>query len=187
MPEIEKTVAALNVILKEVFDVNGIPTLWHGLAEIQPYNENQNIPMLLPNNKEGEQAIFDDRYAMVCYHRVLNYAYADIEGYGEEVMKQETCNLKLVVWADPVRCNIDRNRLRDLVAMKINNMIDPQITGITQVNVGATGLQMNAKELFNQEYNGYTYCIRPSDLFFAVNYSVITDFDQACYTVCPEC
>lgn len=187
MPEIEKSIAALNVILKETFDVNGIPTLWHGLAEVLPFDDNHDVPVLLPNNKDGVEAIFDDRYAITAYHRVLAYSYEDIEGYGDEVMKREVATCKMVVWADPYRCNVDRNRLRDLIAMTINQTVTPNITGITEVNIGATSLLINAKELFNQEYNGYQYCIRPADLFFAVNYQITTEFDQSCYTVCAEC
>lgn len=189
MPELSNTITALNEILSEALDVKDIAVKFYGLAELIPYDDTHDTPMLLVN-KDATEAVFDDRYMLTAYHRNLSVSYDDLANdntFGDEVGKRETANMLLVVWCDPVQMKKDRYRVRDLIAMKINNIITPAVDGILSVNVGGTGLQLNQKDLFNQEYNGFSYCVKAEQLLFAVQYQIITDYDAACYTICNDC
>lgn len=187
MPELDKSITELNAALQTALDVSRFPCRFYGLAEIIPVEAGKEVPVLLTNNKDGEQAVMDDRYALTIYHRLLNTTYEEMEGFGDEIAKREIAEMMMVVWCDPVKLNKDRNRLRDFITLSVNRIIRPAITGISAVKVNVNNTIVNSQELFNQEYNGYPVNISPSHLFFGVRYSITTEYDAACYTICDEC
>jgi hypothetical protein len=191
MPELDKIVDALNTELVAALKVKGKPVNVVGICDLQPYEVNdlsKMVPVLMKRGEDGKIQVYDDRFAVTIYHRIIGtIVYAEDEGYGDAVNQQETANMICVVCADPVWLKQDRHRIMEIVAMNISRVINLNVTGMEPSVLELQNIITDSISLYGQEYRGYEYNIPPEHLLFGVSYQIVNYYDVNCFSVCPEC
>lgn len=185
--EIDKIVTELNTSLKSSLQVKDIPCLFLGIADLLPYDElNRTVPVVM-DKKEGEVCVFDDRYVLTAYHRLLSRPTPDGEGYGDAHFDSIIYKMLLVIQCDASKIKADRHRIMMISAGAVSQSINLNITGVDTSLCEMENLLVDSIALFNQEYRGFKYNLSPEHLLFGVQYSITTWYDPACVSICADC
>ena len=187
MPELQKIVTQINENLQGAFNLKGRPVKLYGIVELLPKDDDHSSPVLITGT-EGEESVFDDRFVMTVYHRKQSISFEDQEGFGDEIARRETASMIAVCHCDPVKMKVDRHRLDSLFALKLGDQItvpygDYEITA----SVSSTSINTQSTQVFAAEFPGYEYCVDTHHLFFSVQYTITSDYDASCLSVCAEC
>lgn len=200
MPFIKEIVEIINTNLastKLSDDARFIKKL-HGLTDLQPVNyENTQevIPTLIDITGNTTFSGFDDAYSIVIYHRCTSITTlpAPVQFGDGGNTNRENAQMKLVCFADRQRTQLTPQQLGFIISAGIQQQLKQnQITnypGLYGVNIEATSVQFDGPTLFSAEYKlpALAYNLGPNDMYFSIDYSIITDYDIKCISDCPTC
>ena len=170
----------------------------HSLAEPLPRNINgtqELIPSVVDLNGGTTFSGFEDQYSIVLYHRVLSTIVGQAPvmfGDGANTGREEA-RMRMIVFADRVRIATTPTQLSFL----INSALQQQLTkaqiqpfaGLYGVNIVPGSTNYNGVQIYSDEYRlpANTYPVQPHQIYIALDYSIITDYDVTCISDCPTC
>ena len=200
MPYINEIVDIINQTLatgKLQDDARFVKQL-HGVAEPLPRNINGGqdlIPSVVDLNGGATFSGFHDQYSIVIYHRVLSTTIGQppvMFGDGANTGREEA-RMRMIVFADRVRIQTQPTQLSFL----LNSALQQQLTkaqiqpfaGLYGANIVPGSTNYNGVQIYSDEYRlpASTYPVGPHQIYLAVDYTIITDYDVTCISDCPTC
>lgn len=200
MPYINEIVDIINTTLAngKLKDDSRFIKKLQGLSEPLPRNINGGqdlIPSVVDLNGGTEFSGFDDLYSVVLYHRVLSTAIGQPPvafGDGANTGREEA-RMRMIVFADRLRIQTQPTQLSFL----LNSALQQQLTksqiqpfaGLYGVNIIPGLTNYNGVQIYSDEYRlpTSTYPVGPHQIYLAVDYTIITDYDVTCISDCPTC
>lgn len=132
------------------------------------------------------KAVIDSKYSIISYHRVISESFDDVESYGDanDARLKKTVML-MVIWADGRKLKMTDTKLRDYITAFIPTSLNVAAFSNTQIELQSD--TVDSFRLFAQEYDGQAYKLHPDHIFFGVNYTVISEYNSQCITLCEDC
>jgi hypothetical protein len=200
MPYLNEIVTIINSTLetgKLVDDKRFVKQLF-GLSEILPrnYNGNQDgIPALVDINGGTTFSGFNDTYSIVIYHRCLQTSVTDAPvafGDGGNAAREDA-KMRLICFADRIRTKMQPQQLSFLLTSAVQQQLKysqfSQYPGLYGVNIEAESTNYDGVGIYTNEYKlpATTYPVHPHHIYFALDYTITTDYDVTCISDCPTC
>ena len=199
MPYISEIVALINAQLDSnklkdgsrfVKDLNGISELI-----IQNTEDQTTIPTLVNTFDWREFVGVDDRFSVQLYHRVIDVSQVESPlSYGNgNTNGREEANMVVVVFADRKRTKLTPYELGFIIRSSLNQQFTgstiASFAGLSGVTVEATADNYNSLEVWQNEYGlpAETYPVKLHQMLFSIEYTITTDYNNACITSCLEC
>jgi hypothetical protein len=147
-------------------------------------------PMAVDNFGEGTDVTIDDTFALQVYHRNLALNYLDdkdnsVGDPGDEI--REVADMIMICIGDrailkvvqeDVAAAIWEDMPRNLTKAQLqSNTLELVVIEPGEVNV-------NPEEVYNQEYQGVKYQLKPNNFMLSVKYKITTDYRKACFKLC---
>lgn len=185
MPFINDIIIKVNDQIQSHVAIKDFQCKLMGLATLVD-REKESAPYVI-DGKANEQAVMDDNYDLVIYHRITDVGYQERTGFGDYDDEVETANVRMVIWANPKSLHTNKENLLQILSSRIPQFITPFNDNIYSITLRNRGLLMDSKSLYNQEYNGVDYRLDPEHLFAGVTYTIETDYNKQCLTMCEPC
>jgi len=170
----------------------------HGVAEPLPRNINGTqdlIPSVVDLNGGTEFSGFEDQYSIVLYHRVLSTTIGQppvMFGDGANTGREEA-RMRMVVFADRLRIQTQPTQLSFLLNSALQQQLSKThiqpLAGLYGANIVPGSTNYNGVQIYSDEYRLpiNTYPVHPHQIYIALDYSIITDYDVTCISDCPTC
>lgn len=200
MPYLNEIVNIINTTLDtgKLSDDKRFVKKLHGLCEILPrnYGGNQNgIPALVDINGGSTFSGFDDIYSIVLYHRCLTTSVNPSPvafGDGGNTAREEA-RMRLICFADRVRTKLQPQQMSFLLTSAVQQQLQysqfSQYPGLYGVTLDADSTNYDGVGIYTNEYKlpATTYPVHPTHIYFALDYTITTDYDVTCISDCPTC
>lgn len=152
----------------------------YGLAKLVQRDEQQ-----LPMDTEGNYFGVDDESPLISYHRCDTVTTSTLirQGFGNDLGQlQNNYQVIMIIYFDPKRINL----WADQLAHYIQANFPDGFTGKDIIHfIRLTGIILNSRVVFGQEYQGTDVQIPPEKSIFQINYTIESRFDKACFKNCP--
>lgn len=169
MTGINTIVQAINDQLKELGGV------WSGVATTLTKNDSK-----LPVIAEKHVGI-DDKHNIVAWHKTGTVSSVRAaNGYGANLGDQvNTFTNALIVF-------INTKHTPDEVFTVIQARLSDTLTveNFRRVTINITGGNLDSEQVFNQEYAGGSYRLKPEQYLLRINYTVEARFAKGCFSQC---
>lgn len=165
-----------------------------GIASVVLVNDGEvsRFPAIMPEKGNG-QFVLDDRKNLTVYHRCLSKTIVNDErnfGDGND-NKVKTCSMIMVVFAKKSQLKRSKDEIEDLIIngmpTELSRTWMTDYSGLNAVNIAANEINSDSIALWNQEFNGYKYQLKPDQVLFAVQYTVEIKYKQSCVSACSTC
>lgn len=200
MPYLNEIVNIINSTLEtgKLSDDSRFVKQLNGLAEQLPrnYNNTQDgIPSLVDINGGTQFSGFNDTYSIVIYHRCLSSQTVETPvsfGDGMNTAREEA-NMRLICFADRLRCKVQPQQLAFLLTSGIQQQLKfsqfSQYSGLFGVTIEAGTANYDGVSVYTNEYKlpASSYPVHPTHIYFALDYTITTDYDVTCISDCPTC
>jgi len=187
MPFITEIITKVNEAIKADVQIKDFKCKFLGLATLVDRSADETTAPYVIDGGLNEQAIMDDNFDMVLYHRMTDVSYQGRHGFGDYDDEAETATIRMVIWANPKSLHTTRENLLQVIAAKVPQRITPFNDNIHSINLNTRSLLIDSKALFNQEYSGVEYTLDPEHLFAGIVYTIETDYNKRCLTMCEPC
>lgn len=188
MPFITEIINKINQNIQSDVQIKDFKCKFLGLATlVERSGDNPQSAPYVIDGKANEQAVMDDNYDLVIYHRITEVSYNERQGFGQFDDETETATVRMVIWANPRALHTSRENLLQVLSAKIPQAITPFNDNIYSILIRNRGLLIDSKNLYSQEYQGVEYRLDPEHLFAGVTYSIETDYNKQCLTICEPC
>jgi hypothetical protein len=167
-----------------------------GIAQLLPRRENDKLELLpcyVSNNGDAQYVGPDADYDYLAYHRCLgitvakanvNTGYGDAKGYDANSTRMSyvvfCCKNKIEKSNDEIALFIQANFIE---ALEKENLQDLQLKAC---NIKITDIVLNDLQVFNEEFQGVEYFLKPEQFLLKVNYTIESAFDKKCFKNCCE-
>ena len=196
MSKLHQIVAQINTNLTESggqFDSKRFQKgRFSGIAELITKLDNeqrQTMPTVIDNTGNDTTLAMDDSYPFELYHRHLSSTMTEIEDeddWGDLQAREETANMLLVVMGDRQRLKLNKEDIITGITLGMPNELG-QAFLTTNSLVGVEIIQgefnLNKEEVWLSEFNTEVM-IKPADIFFSLNYQVVTKTWTTCIEIC---
>ena len=165
-----------------------------GIAQAMPRKEKNDIQLLpsyVDNNGEGQYVGVDDDYSLIIYHKVNSVTvgktasggrYGDGTGYDAHVAK-----MSMVVFGRRDRLELTNDELAIYLQANVPDAVDAPLLKALQfkvANININDIVLNDLQVFQEEYQGFTYFLKPEQFLFKLNYSIESAFLKKCFANC---
>ena len=200
MPYLNEIVGIINTTLAngKLKDDQRFVKQLNGLAEQLPrnYNNNQDgIPSLVDINGGIQFSGFNDTYSIVLYHRCLSTTIVETPvSFGDGLnTAREEAQMRLICFADRLRCKVQPQQLAFLLTSGIQQQLTYSTisgyAGLFGVTIEAGTANYDGVSVYTNEYKlpAASYPVHPTQIYFALDYTITTDYDVTCISDCPTC
>lgn len=160
----------------------------HGRAESitrTAGSEQETLPCLVGKNGELTYIGIDDVHPLIAYHKVNVIApQVRTTGYGDRLGDQvNTYQNSLIIYFDRKRIGL----IPEDLILYIQSNFPEKITlePFKNIIIRFTGAVLNARVVFNEEYEGASFFLPAEKSFFKINYSIESVFTKDCFKKCP--
>ena len=183
MEGVKDIVERINFYLKDSFIKNGFGDLsLFGISETVT-REDQQFPVFFKTN-QGTWAGFDDRKEVILYHKLNSVQTTQPQtGYGNnfgDVVNRYSMNLVVYFKSQKVK--------PDEMFAFIQAVLpeSPQIenSNFTYIRTSVLSAILNSMQVFNGEYKGITYTLKPEQSLINISYIIESRFKKGCFNCC---
>ncbi len=181
--------AAIREVLKDDSYVIKNYGITKRVVQIVQNGENPISYPAVVDHTNQTQAVIDDNYSLVTYHRINTSRVIDTDfsfGDGENDQTNEV-SMTLVVWADLSRILRSENYIGERIQMLFPYNLRNTTSGVFSQVCEVDSVSYDSQALFNQEYSGIEYSIHPQHTLFSIDYTLTTHVDTSCLLACQPC
>lgn len=146
-----------------------------------------NIPTRIEDIDGNEREMsFDDTYPFMIYHRVESITHADGDFRGDRILKRETANMLAVVFGDRNVLMLPQEQLITGVIAGFPTEISlaqKQAWNLSTAEIETGAVNDNPRTVYAAEVGG-PYPLKPNNILFSVNYTIMTEYDPSCIDIC---
>lgn len=147
------------------------------------------LPCYVNNEGEGNYVGPDDDYNYIGYHRVnsltatkanVNRGYGDGRGYDAHIIR-----MSYVVFGRRDILQMTNDELALQVQMNFPEALEHIVLEQLQLkacNINVTDIILNDLQVFQDEFQGIQYFLKPEQFLFKVNYTIESAFLKKCFT-----
>lgn len=182
MPYFREIVTRVNNRIKDTLGVfsGGV---YDGIA-YKVTTEGRELPAV-DNKGELKYTGIDDNYPFVLYHRILSNTYEIDKQF--EFWTNSTTRMTLVVYAKRSIVKLAPYEFAEAIGGNIPRTVSTTgLDGMSNILLEVNSINLNPKEVFNQEYNGVEFQLAADEIFFSIQYTIKTTFRKDCITDCCE-
>lgn len=162
---IHEAVLQINNALKLGLQLEGITNISaNEIAEVAIVNQKgsqKSFPALFDVNGEGRYPFLDDKFDLGFYHRVnSNRFLPNYRNFGRDKDRYVESDMMLIVWGFSKVLQLSKYEVEEIVRKAFPNE--------------ALLLQsiFDSLQIFNREFRGYKFNIRPEEFVFSIQYKV---------------
>lgn len=162
---IHEAVTQINNALKLGLQLEGITKVSvNEIADVAIVNQRnlqKAFPALFDVNGEGEYPFLDDKFHLGFYHRVNGNRYLpDNRNFGRDRDRIVESDMMLIVWGFSNLLQSSKYQIEEIIRKSFpNKALLMQST-------------FDSLQIFNREFKGYKFNIRPEEFVFSIQYKV---------------
>jgi hypothetical protein len=165
------------------------------IAQSMPRRESDKnlelFPSFVDEDGEGQYIGPDDEFDFIGYHRVntigvgkavLNKGFGDGKGYDANSIK-----MSYVVFAQRDRLKLTNDELALYIQVHFPEALEKALMEKCQLkvcNINITDIILNDLQVFNEEFQGIEFFLKPEQYLLKVNYTIESAFSKKCFTTC---
>ena len=150
-------------------------------------DQRQTMPAVIDNTGDDTILTMDDSFPFELYHRHLSSTMTEVEDdFGDRQIREETANMLLVVMGDRNRLKLNKEEIITGISLGMPEELGQAFlttNSLVGVNIIQGEFNLNKEEVWTSEFNTEVG-IKPSDIFFSLNYQVITRTWTTCIELC---
>lgn len=161
-----------------------------GIAELITSVDNdqrQTVPAIIDNTGDETKLTIDDSFPFELYHRHLSSSMTEVEDdFGDRQIREETANMLLVVMGDRNRLKFNKEEIITGITLGMPEELGQtflKANSLVGVNIIQGEFNLNKEDVWASEFNTEVM-IKPSDIFFSLNYQVVTRTWTTCIEIC---
>jgi hypothetical protein len=143
------------------------------------------LPAQISHSGDARLMTFDDVNELQIYHRIANstYTITGVATYGDghDAFKHNY-DVDLIVMADRRKVQVEPDVLEAAIASNMPSKTT--IEGVRGITILAISANHNSRSLFNQEFQGADYYLKPEHIFFSIRYRVEIQYQKGCLALC---
>jgi hypothetical protein len=196
MPYTNNAITAINAaIMTRLSDSRFTKGGIYGLAALMR-TEGGNAPALVSHTGNGTFTGFDSAQSIIIYHRALTITGEEAEqsrSFGDSAYQLiDRTRLRCVVYADRERIKMSVVDLASVIISGIRISIAKNATtmpGMNKMHTTDIIAELDPLQVWLAEYAQpiNQYCVPPQGAYFAVNYTLNTEYNSSCVEDCTTC
>jgi hypothetical protein len=143
------------------------------------------LPAQISNSGDAKLITFDDVNELEIYHKIASSAYTQsgvsTYGNGYDAFKH-SYDVDLIVMGDRRKIQVGPDVLEAAIASNMPSTTT--IPGIRGITILPQSANHNSRSLFNQEFQGADYYLKPEHIFFSIRYRVEIQYQKGCLSLC---
>lgn len=156
------------------------------------------VPGIINEKGEIVYTSIDDKYPVSAYHKVnaMTYPVDKADDFGKQGdFKTSKADMSLIVFGLSNKIKMLSYELETLLMSgfpegmgKLNDKAVLATWQIKSLSLITTSSDMNARNIFNTEFPGANYFLKPEHILFKLNYTIESSFNKTCFATCdcPE-
>ncbi|WP_418894231.1 hypothetical protein [Limibacterium fermenti] len=162
---IHEVVSEINEALASGLEAEGVTNVvYYGICDsaiVNRKNSQKAFPALFDVKGEGIYPFSDDLYDLGWYHRLISNKYlTDNKSFGRTRGRITESDMYLVVWGFAKALEKSKYETEEIIRKSFLDTVLLQQTVFDGV------------QIFNREFRGYKYLIRPEEFVFSIQYKV---------------
>jgi len=180
---VKDIVERINFYLRDSFIKNGFGDLsLFGLSETVT-REDQQFPVFFKTN-QGTWAGFDDRKEVILYHKLNSVQTTQPQtGYGNnfgDVVNRYSMNLVVYFKSQKVK----PDEMFAFIQAVLPESPTIENSNFTYIRTSVLSAILNSMQVFNGEYKGITYTLKPEQSLINISYIIESRFKKGCFNCC---
>ena len=176
-------VERINFYLRDLFIKNGFGDLsLFGLSETVT-REDQQFPVFFKTN-QGTWAGFDDRKEIILYHKLNSVQTTQANtGYGDkngDVVNRYSMNLVVYFKSQKVK----PDEMFAFIQAVLPESPTIENSNFTYIRTSVLSAILNTMQVFNSEYKGIAYSLKPEQSLINISYTIESRFKKGCFNCC---
>jgi len=181
MEGVKDIVSQINTALMNAFIANTISQVdVFGIADMVT-SGNATFPVFFVSNN-GEWAGFDDRKHVILYHKFGSVQSRQVKGYGDSNDINNTYTMSLVIYYNSTATKLRSDELFAFIQATMPEKVT--ISPFNYIRNTISGAILNTQQVFQQEYKGIAYSLKPEQNLISINYTIETQFKKGCFSCC---
>ena len=183
MEGLKDIIAIINEDLRNSFVKNGFGALsLFGISETTT-REDQSFPVFFKTN-QGTWAGFDDRKEVILYHKLGSVQTSQSNtGYGRslgEVINKYSMNLVVYFKSNKVKSD----EMFAFIQAVLPESLQLENSNFTYIRTSVISAILNTMQVFNGEYKGITFTLKPEQSLINISYIIESRFKKGCFNCC---
>lgn len=145
------------------------------------------VPAKIKTLNDYEIIAPDDKFNLITYHRLLSSQHQrDIDQFGA---MRTTSEMVLTVISFTSKVNLIADQLEALFLAGFPVAMSKPFTEalkMQSINVDVISSAFDNVSIFNTEYRGQTYFLKPQTVMFQIRYRIEATYSKTCLTLCCE-
>lgn len=183
MEGLKDIIEQINFNLRNSFIKNGFGDLsFFGISETTT-REDQQFPVFFATN-QGTWSGFDDRKEVIIYHKLNSVQTTQSpNGYGDkqgEVINRYSMQLITYFKSNKVKSD----EMFAFIQAILPETIQLENSNFTYIRTSVLSAILNTMQVFNGEYKGITYTLKPEQSLINISYTIESRFKKGCFNCC---
>ncbi len=183
MEGVKDIVETINFHLNDSFIKNGFGDLkFFGISETTVRGE-QSFPVFFATN-QGAWAGFDDKKEVIIYHKLNSVQTTQPQsGYGDNYgLIVNRYSMNMVVYFKSQKVKPDE--MFAFIQAVLPESPTIQNSNFTYIRTSVLSAILNSMQVFNGEYKGITYTLKPEQSLINLSYIIESRFKKDCFNCC---
>ncbi len=149
------------------------------------------IPSYVNENGEAQYVGPEDDYDLIVYHRINSITVGkagNFKGYGDDrPADTNVARISLVVFGRRDKLKLTNDELAIHIQANIPEAATKDLLKQLQffaANININEIILNDLQVFNEEFQGFTFFLKPEQFLFKINYTIESAFLKKCFTKC---
>ena len=183
MEGLKDIIEIINEDLRNSFVKNGFGALsLFGISETTSRLD-VSFPVFFATN-QGTWAGFDDKKEVILYHKVNSVQTTQPQtGYGDnfgDVINKYSMNLIIYFKSQKVK----PDEMFAFVQDNLTELPKKENSNFTYIRTSVLSAILNTLQVFNGEYKGITYSLKPEQSLINISYIIESRFKKGCFNCC---
>lgn len=196
MPFLKQQIEIVNAELRrlpladERFSAGRYEAIAHDCSRTERDEKVSYFPAVMNENYEAQEVTVDDTWPIIIYHKIRSKAYGITPGAGtgdRNTGVTEQVSVKMVVYAKWSKVKMTIEQLEALITTNFPDNINPAIyrpLKLDSLSVVLRGTNFNSAQVWQEEYRGTELRLAPEDIYFSLNYDLISTYRKGCFKIC---
>ena len=153
----------------------------------------QLLPCFIDENGESKYVGPEDDYDFSSYHKVnfigvakalVNKGFGDGKGYDANVVR-----MSFVVFGRRDKLQMTNDELALYIQVFFAEAAEAEMLKALQLkacNININDIILNDMQVFNEEFQGVEFFLKPEQFLLKVNYTIESAFEKKCFNICCE-
>ena len=183
MEGLKDIVETINFNLKDSFIKNGFGALsLFGISETTSRLD-VSFPVFFATN-QGTWAGFDDKKEVILYHKLNSVQTSQAQtGYGDsfgEMINRYQMNLVVYFKSQKVK----PDEMFAFIQAVLPESPKKENSKFTYIRTSVLSAILNTMQVFNSEYKGIKYSLKPEQSLINISYTIESRFKKGCFNCC---